>query len=94
MPMPGDLCVVVDGKKSPRCIVQILLVEIRQLRDVDEGFAWDDGGGDGSLAWWRSAYERYFRRQGAREGYAVDDATEVVLERFKVVWPVEVANLR
>ncbi len=90
----GDHCVVVDGKNTPRCIVQILRVEIKPLRDVDEGFAWDEGGGDGSLEWWRSAHERYFKRQGAREGFAVDDATVVVLARFEVVWPISLANVR
>ena len=90
----GDHCVVVDGKNSPRCIVRILKVEVKPLRDVDEDFARDDGGGDGSLAWWRSAHERYFRRQGACEGFAIDDATVVVLARFEVVWPLRLANLR
>ena len=90
----GDLCVVVDGKNSPRCIVHILSVEVKPLRDVDEDFAWNDGGGDGSLAWWRSAHERYFRRQGAREGFTIDDAAVVVLARFEVVWPLRLANPR
>jgi|SRR5450755_4199555 len=90
---PGDLCVVVDGKNTPRCIVQISHVAIKPLHDVDEDFAWDEGGGDGSLAWWRSAQERYFRRQGAREGFAIDDAAEVVLSRFEVVWPLKLAKL-
>jgi uncharacterized protein YhfF len=91
---PGVFCVVVDGKNAPRCIVQILHVEIRPLRDVDEDFAWDDGGGDRSLEWWRSAHLRYFKRQGDREGFAVDDLTLVVLGRFAVVWPYELAKLR
>jgi uncharacterized protein YhfF len=90
----GDHCVVVDGKNTPRCIVRILEVEIKPLRDVDEDFAREEGGGDGSLEWWRSAHERYFRRQGAREGFAVDGATEVVLARFELVWPLRLANLR
>lgn len=91
---PGDLCVVVDGKNSPCSIVQATKVEIKPLRDVDEEFAWAEGGGDRSLEWWRSAHERYFRRQGAREGFAVDDETVVVLVRFEVVWPFELAKLR
>jgi uncharacterized protein YhfF len=91
---PGDLCVVVDGKNTPCCIVRILRVDIKPLRDVDEDFAWNEGGGDGSLAWWRKAHERYFKRQGAREGFAVDDATEVILARFEVVWPLKLAKLR
>jgi uncharacterized protein YhfF len=92
MPKPGDFSVVIDGKSSPRCIVQTLHVDVKTLRDVDESFAWDEGGGDRSLEWWRSAHARYFKRQGAREGFAVEDGTEVVLERFEVVWPLEFSD--
>jgi uncharacterized protein YhfF len=92
MPKPGNFCVVIDGKNSPRCIVHILQVDMKPLGEVDESFAWDEGGGDRSLEWWRSAHARYFKRQGAREGFAVDDATEVILERFEVVWPPELSD--
>jgi uncharacterized protein YhfF len=90
----GDFCVVVDGKNTPLCIVHIFRVEIKPLRDVDEDFAWDEGGGDGSLDWWRSAHQRYFKRQGAREGFAVYDATVVILARFELVWPLSLATPR
>ncbi len=89
MPKPGDFSVVIDGKSSPLCIVRTLQVDVKPLRDVDESFARDEGGGDRSLDWWRSAHARYFKRQGAREGFAFDDGTEVILERFEVVWPLE-----
>ena len=92
MPEPGDFRVVIDGKNAPRCIVRILHVDVKALRDVDESFAWDEGGGDRSLQWWRSAHARYFKRQGVSEGFAIDDDTEVVLERFEVVWPRELSD--
>jgi uncharacterized protein YhfF len=92
LPKPGDLNVVVDGKNSPRCVVRVVKVDIRPLRDVDESFARDEGGGDRSLEWWRSAHARYFKRQSAREGFIVDDDTQVILERFEVVWPPELAD--
>ncbi len=92
MPKPGCFGVVIDGKNSPRCIVHILQVDIKPLGDVDESFARDEGGGDRSLEWWQSAHARYFKRQGAREGFAVDDGTEVILARFEVVWPLELSD--
>lgn len=92
MPAPGDFKVIVDGTNSPRCIVRILSVDIKRLGDVDEPFALADGGGDCSLEWWRAAHARYFRRQAARAGFAVDYSTEVILERFEVVWPPELAD--
>ena len=91
-PRPGDLEVVLDGDRRPRCIIRVVQVDIKPLGAVDEKFAWDDGGGDRSLSWWRSAHTRYFKRQAAREGFSLDKTTEVVLERFDVVWPPEVAN--
>lgn len=92
VPEPGAFNVVIDGKNLPRCIIHIRQVDVKPLSDVDEGFAWDEGGGDRSLEWWHSAHARYFRRQGAHAGFAVDDGTELVLERFEVVWPPEVAD--
>jgi uncharacterized protein YhfF len=89
LPKPGDLGIIVDGNNTPRCIVRTVLVDVKPMRDVNADFAWISGGGDRSLEWWRSAHERYFRRQGAREGFAVDGDTDVVLERFEVVWPPE-----
>jgi uncharacterized protein YhfF len=92
IPKPGDYRVIIDGRNSPRCIARIVKVDVRPLRDVDESFAWDEGGGDRSLEWWRSAYARYFKRQGGREGFIVDDDTQVILERFEVVWPLELVD--
>ncbi len=87
MPKPGDFGIVVDGHNAPQCVVRTTEVSVKQLGNVDEQFASEEGGGDRSLAWWRASHARYFRRQGARQGFNVDDSTEVVLVRFEVVWP-------
>jgi len=92
LPRIGDLSVLVDGTRTPRCVIRCVNVEVKPMHEVDERFAWDAGGGDRSLQWWMSAHTRYFRRQGAREGFSVDANTDVVLERFQVVWPPEHAD--
>lgn len=92
LPRQGDLSVLLDGARKPRCVIRYISVEVKPLRNVDERFAWDAGGGDRSLQWWMAAHTRYFRRQGAREGFSVDADTDVVLERFQVVWPPEHAD--
>ena len=96
LPLPklGDLGIVVDGNREPCCIVRIAEVNVKPMRDVDERFAANEGGGDGSLSWWMSSHERYFRRQVARESFPVNADTEVVLERFEVVWPPEHVHFR
>jgi uncharacterized protein YhfF len=69
-------------------------VEVKPMRDADEQFAWDAGGGDRTLQWWINAHTRYFRRRGVREGFLVGPETELVFERFEVVWPPELADAR
>ena len=38
-----------------------------QFDQVDEAFAYDEGEGDRSLAYWREAHKRYFTRLGLFE---------------------------
>jgi uncharacterized protein YhfF len=92
LPRRGDFAVLVDSGGAPRCVIRYVEVAVRPMREVDEHFAWEDGGGDRTLAWWMSAHTRYFRRRGAEEGFSVDGDTEVVLERFEVVWPARLAD--
>jgi uncharacterized protein YhfF len=39
----------------------------RTIDDVDASFAFDEGEGDRSLAYWREAHQRYFARNGGFE---------------------------
>ncbi len=92
MPRVGDLALVVDGSRAPCCIYRITRVDVTPLSAVDERFAWDEGEGDRTLAWWMDAHHAFFRRQAAREDFLFHDEIEVVLERFEVVWTAEVAD--
>ncbi len=92
MPVVGGHIVVVDGTGTPRCIWRTTEVTVKPLIETDAAFAWDEGEGDRSLAWWLDAHRRYFRRQAACEGFAFHDGIETVLERFTVVWPPEAAD--
>ena len=82
-PEVGDYSVILDGTGEPLCIIRITAVDVRRLEDGDEDFAWTEGEGDRTLGWWRSAHEAFW----AREGHLVSDDSEVVLERFDLVWP-------
>ena len=43
--------------------------------------------------WWLDAHRRYFPRQAMREGLDIDDEILTVLERFEVVWPLDITNM-
>jgi len=92
LPRVGDLAVVVDGNGVPRCIYRITQVDVQPLSAVDDRFAWDEGEGDRTLAWWMEAHRAFFMRQAAREDFLFHNEIDVVLERFEVVWPAEIAD--
>jgi uncharacterized protein YhfF len=93
VPRSGDHCVVVDGRGEPVCVYRATHVDVSRFGDVDASFAWDEGEGDRTLADWREGHVAYFTGRAAAEGWVFDDDTEVVLERFTVVWPPGVADL-
>ena len=82
LPAAGDLSVILDGHGDPLCVIRVTAVEVRAFGEVDEEFAWTEGEGDRSLAYWREAHIRFF----ASYGGTVDEATPVVLERFDLLW--------
>ncbi len=83
IPATGDHHVILDAEGHPICIIRTTSIEIRPFGLVDEQFAWDEGEGDRTLAWWRDAHIRFFESAGT----PIDDDTNVVLERFEKVWP-------
>jgi uncharacterized protein YhfF len=87
LPRIGGLVVVLDGKGVPLCIFQTTEVRISALSSVDDAFAWDEGEGDRTRAWWLRAHTDFFTRQAAHEGFEFHPDIQTVFERFKVVWP-------
>jgi uncharacterized protein YhfF len=78
---------LVDGNGHPLSVVRTTQVSVAAFGQVDAEFAWDEGEGDRSLAWWRAVHLRYFRRQAETENFLFDEDLKVVLERFEIVWP-------
>ena len=87
VPQVGDHAVIHWGDGRPAGVLLTTDVRVGPLSSVDAQFAWDEGEGDRSLAWWQDAHERYFRRQCDSLGIAFHDDIEVSFERFDLVWP-------
>ena len=77
---PGERWIVLDGRGNPRCVIESTEVTYRRYGDVDAAFAHDEGEGDRSLSYWRSAHRRYFERLGKFS----EDMT-LMCERFRLV---------
>jgi uncharacterized protein len=83
LPEIGAYGVILDGAGTPICVIRTTRVDTMPFGEVDDGFAWVEGEGDRSLAYWREAHIRFF----AEEGTTISDDDVVVLERFELVWP-------
>ena len=77
---PGKRMVARDGQGRPRAVIETIELAQRRFGEVDAAFAFDEGEGDRTLAYWRAAHERYFTRLGRF-------APDMLLwcERFRVV---------
>lgn len=83
LPHADDLSIVLDGAGVPRALVRTREVVIAAFGDITEAQAAAEGEGDGTLDWWRA--DR--RDSWVAAGHTVDDDTDVVWERFAVVYP-------
>lgn len=83
-PEPGDKAVILDGDSRPRCVIEFTEVEPATFNEVDAKFAFDDGEGDRSLAYWRKTHEAFFKR----EGYFAPDML-LLCQHFRVIERLE-----
>jgi uncharacterized protein YhfF len=79
--------IVLGGDGQPVCVIRTTGVQVQPFREVDESFAWDEGEGDRSLAYWRDAHIAFFTRMCAARGEVFSEEMPTVCERFAVVWP-------
>ncbi len=86
LPQAGDHSVILDGAGRPVAVIRATEVRIVPFGEVDEAFAFDEGEGDRTLAWWREAHWTFFSRQCAGRGETMDEHQPVVLERFELVY--------
>jgi uncharacterized protein YhfF len=92
LPRVGSHWVVCDGAGHPRIILRSMELRIGTFDTVDAAFAFDEGEDDRSLESWRREHRRYWERTCAARGTVFSEQDEIVLERFRVVWPTELAD--
>jgi uncharacterized protein YhfF len=92
LPRIGGHWVVCNGSGNPRCILRTTELRLGTLASVDDAFAWDEGEDDRTRTSWLAQHLAYFTRTQAARGESWSDDLEVVFERFRVVWPPEIAD--
>ncbi|MEZ4666838.1 MAG: ASCH domain-containing protein [Anaerolineae bacterium] len=86
MPQVGDLSVILNGAGEPLCVIETIEIRVKPFDEVDTAFAYDEGEGDRSLAYWREAHSSFFARECTRLARTMSSQMPVVCERFRVVF--------
>ena len=92
LPEPGELSIILGGNGQPLCLIETTEIKIRPYDQVDPQFAYEEGEGDRSLAYWRNAHWRFFTRVCDRIGRDPDNAMPLVCERFRVIYPAAASS--
>jgi uncharacterized protein YhfF len=92
LPRLGAHRVACDGRGAPVLVIRTVELRIATFRDVDADFAFDEGEGDRGLRSWRERHRTYWERTSAARGAVWSEDDEIVLERFRVVWPPAFAD--
>jgi uncharacterized protein YhfF len=79
LPAVGQRFALVDYSERRVAIVETTELRIVRAREVDLGFARDEGEGFETVSDWRAAHERFWSSQG------ITDETPIVCERFRLI---------
>lgn len=92
LPQPGRRSLLVDNDGKGVAILETTEVRVLRVGDCDEQFARDEGEGFETLAEWREAHDRFWRRYADEirdhlgdPDWDVTDDTLFVAERFRLV---------
>jgi uncharacterized protein YhfF len=84
VPEPGLHSIVHDKAGYPLAVIEIIQVEVKSYKEVDETFAFKEGEGDRTLAYWRSVHEPFFSKEMEEIGRDFSADMLVVCEEFDV----------
>ena len=84
LPIVGDLSIITNWDGVPLCIIETSEVQIKVFNEVNDRFAYDEGEGDRSLAYWRRVHWEAFSRECSAIGREPTEKMPIVCERFKV----------
>ena len=86
LPQIGDLSIVTDWESNPKAIIKTIKVEIAKFKDITPEYAFIEGEGDKSLAYWKKVHWEYYKNE-MKEFIAFPNLEmEIVCEYFETIW--------
>jgi uncharacterized protein YhfF len=80
----GKRIVMLDGAGIPKAVLETVELVQRRFSEIDEGFAFDEGEGDRTLEYWKTAHQQYFERHGTFNAEML-----LYCERFRLIERIE-----
>ncbi|WP_462160174.1 ASCH domain-containing protein [Pseudoalteromonas sp. GB56] len=87
LPQIGDLNVVTNFAGKAVCIIKTVAVDVVPYNQITEQYAFIEGEGDRSLAYWQQVHWPYYHRELADTGFTPCADMPIVCEQFEVVFP-------
>ncbi|WP_019160068.1 ASCH domain-containing protein [Brevibacterium senegalense] len=85
IPVPGELSIILDGRDTPRALIETMTVDVVPFDEVTADHARAEGEGDRTLAAWRDIHERFWRDH-SEDPRGFDPQMPVVCETFRVLY--------
>lgn len=85
LPLVGDYNIITDYEGTPKCVIRVFKVDIVPFKDVSEKFAFIEGEGDKSLAYWKKVHVKFFTEDLKEKNIQFNETMKVVCETFEVV---------
>lgn len=86
-PKIGDLAIVTNWNEEPKAIIRTKKVEIVKYENVTALYAFIEGEGDISLAYWKKVHWDYYTAEMDKFGEYPKEKMEIVCEYFETIWP-------
>ena len=87
LPQKGEYSIVLNGNDVPVAVIETVEVFVAPFNEVSERFAYEEGEGDRSLAYWREAHRSFFGRQRFHDRI-FDEQMPLVCKRFRLAHTV------
>lgn len=93
LPKAGEYSIVQNSKGQAVCIIKTTKVTVCPFEKVSAEHAFKEGENDRSLSSWRQLHEALFREWLAQANHSFSPDSLVVLEEFRVVYPLHVKDV-
>ncbi|MBP2622630.1 ASCH domain-containing protein [Streptococcus oricebi] len=89
LPQAGTFDVILDSQGEAICIVEVTKVTVLPFHQVSKEHAFKEGEGDKSLTYWREVHRSLFSLWHKEAGLSFTEDSQVVLEEFRRVYPLD-----